>query len=49
MDILLGECRTLWGEREQAVDYSIDCYVTKALLQVKYQITAHRPFMHGMY
>ena len=28
--------------------YSIDCYVAKALLPVKYQITAHRPFMHGM-
>ena len=44
----LGECRTLWGKREQAVHYSIDCYVAKALLPVKYHITAHRPFMHGM-
>ena len=23
----LGECRTLWGERKQAMHYSIDCYV----------------------
>ena len=23
----LGECRTWWGEREQAIHYSIDCYV----------------------
>ena len=45
---LLGECRTLWGEREQAMHYSIDCHLAKALLPVKYQITAHRPFMHGM-
>ena len=43
----LGECRTLWGEREQAMHYSIDCYVAKAL-PMKYQITAHGSFMHGM-
>ena len=45
---LLGECRTLWGRREEATHYSIDCYVAKALLPVKYPITAHRPFIHGM-
>ena len=27
----LGECRTLWGEHGQAMHYSIDCYVAKAL------------------
>ena len=44
---ILGECRTLWGEREQAMHYSIDCSVAKAL-PVKHQITACRPFMQGM-
>ena len=38
----------LWGKREQAMYYDIDCYGAKAL-PLKYQITAHRPFMHGMY
>ena len=41
--IILGECRTLWGEREQVMHYSIDCHVAKAfhlILPVK--------FMHGM-
>ena len=33
---LLGKCRTLWGEREQAMRYSNDCYVAKALLPVRY-------------
>ena len=28
--------------------YDIDCYGAKAL-PLKYQITAHRPFMHGIY
>ena len=31
---ILGECKTLWGEREQAMHYIIDCYVAKALLPV---------------
>ena len=39
--------RTLWGEHEPTMHYSIDCYVAKAL-PVKYQITAHRPFIDGM-
>ena len=26
----LRECRTLWGECEQTLHYSIDCYVAKA-------------------
>ena len=43
----LGECRTMWGEREQAMHYSTDCYVAKATLLEKYQITPHKPFMHG--
>ena len=30
----------MWGEREQAMHYSIDCYGAKALA-VKYQITRH--------
>ena len=25
--ITIGKCRTLWGEREQVMHYSIDCYV----------------------
>ena len=40
--LLLGECGTLWGEREQAMHYSIDCYVTKAILpasEVSYHST----------
>ena len=28
---LLGECRTLWGEREQAMHYSIDCFLLVVL------------------
>ena len=28
---ILGECRTLWGKREQAMHYSIDCYAAKSL------------------
>ena len=28
--VILEEYRTLWGEREQAMHYSIDCYVAKA-------------------
>ena len=39
--IYIGGYRALWGEREQAMHYSIDCYVAKALA-AKYQITAHR-------
>ena len=39
-DILLGECRTLWGEREQAMHCGNELLVAKAL-PVKYQITAH--------
>ena len=31
VDDKLGECRTLWGECEQAMHYSIECYVAKAL------------------
>ena len=42
----LRECRTMWGEREQVMHYSIDCYVVKAILLEKYQITPHKPFMH---
>ena len=42
---ILGECRTLWGEREQAKHCGIElwhnCYVPKAL-PVKYETTAHR-------
>ena len=30
-DTRLGECRTLWGEREQAMHYSIDRYVAACL------------------
>ena len=36
----LGECRTLWGKREQA---PLNCYIAKAL-PVKYEITAHSPW-----
>ena len=34
----LGEYRTFEGEREQAMHYSLDCYITKAI-PMKYQIT----------
>ena len=43
--LILGERRTLWGEREQSMHYSIGCYVAKAS-SVKYQVTTHSPVMH---
>ena len=39
--ILLGECRTLWGKRDEQSTVALNCYVPKAL-PVKYEITAHR-------
>ena len=42
----LGECRMLWGEHEQAMHYSIDCFVAIKALPVKYQITAHAQAIH---
>ena len=43
---LLGECRTLWGEREQAMHCGIELlHVCMSWdLPVNYQITAHRPW-----
>ena len=35
----------LWGKCDQAIHYSIDCYVTKALLQ----ITSHRGHSYMAY
>ena len=43
--IKLGDCRTFWGEREQAMHGALNCYVPKVLL-VKYQITAQA--VHGI-
>ena len=34
---LLGKCKTLWGECEQAMHYSIDCYVAKEIFEVHTQ------------
>ena len=46
---LLGECRTLWADMsKQCMRYSIGLLCIAKALAVKYQITANRPFMHGM-
>ena len=44
--IKLGECRTLWGEREQAVT---SCYIAEIYQWSKCQVTVHKECSQTMF